>query len=311
MIRYTELTENNREAFRDFLCNEIFERLDEDGVQAIGAFEETEEGETASAGVLVFSAKNDRETTATVHWLYVGASYRGQGIADGLMERMFDLLSFLGEYSLTCNIPEDPEYDDIYRFFEDWGFDFHRVELFGYTLYLEDMEKSPYYEKEGSFSRIVPLSDVSEEEWKRVRNRVSKQLHAKGGDRDRLLQILEADREQLDQVLSCAAEKKGEIEALYLWKAYSSGSSGLVEPVVLVDITGGNERLLLELLSYTAKKLKEEPPDKQLRVICRDGKVERLFKHLFPEERRDVSRRGVFSPENAGHSERKSSGPEN
>ena len=103
----------DREAFRDFLSNEIFERLDEEGVEAIGAFEEEEGGETSSAGVLVFSVKNDQEISASVQWLYVGVSYRGQGISDGLMERMFDLLSFLGEYSLTCNIPEDPEYDGL------------------------------------------------------------------------------------------------------------------------------------------------------------------------------------------------------
>ena len=296
MIRYTELTKNNREAFRDFLCGEIFERLDDEGVEAIGAFEQPEEGETVSAGVLVFSLKNDQEIAASVKWLYVGASYRGQGIADGLMERLFDLLSFLGEYRLTCDIPQDPEYDDVYHFFEDWGFDFDRAELFEYTLYLGDMERSPYYGKERSFSQIVPLKNVSEEKWNRVRKKVRQQLNVKGGDRGRLLQILETNRQQLDQVLSCAALKRREIEALYLWRAYSSGASGLVEPILLVDITGGNELLLLELLSYTAKKLKEEPSDKQLRVICRDGKVERLFKYLFPEEKPDISRRGVFSP---------------
>ena len=235
MIRYTELTENNREAFRGYISEDIFSRLSGQGVKAIGALEETDKGETISAGALVFTVKEEeQEIAASVQWLYVGASYRGQGIADGLMERMFDVLSFLGDYRLTCNIPETLEFDEVLLFFRSWGFDFDRTELFEYSLSIKDILRSPFLEKEIDTSDIAPLTEVRGEEWQRLRKRVKERLKSKDGDRKRLLSFLETDLEELDlfakALTSCfkgfgMAEHKAYVEYTGYHKSPTTGIS--------------------------------------------------------------------------------------
>ncbi|MBQ7563144.1 MAG: GNAT family N-acetyltransferase [Lachnospiraceae bacterium] len=171
MSRYTQLTQRNKEAFSGLTDPDVFILLDDPGTEGIGAV--TEEEEPSSQGIVVFHLMTEGEVSfVRILWFYVGEEYRGRGIGNGMMEHLLDVLSFLGEYYLSVDIPEAPDYDPLLSFFRTWKFFFQDMRMYSYTLSVEEVLQCGYFKEKKPTGQILSIDRLSEQSLQTAMNRL-------------------------------------------------------------------------------------------------------------------------------------------
>jgi GNAT superfamily N-acetyltransferase len=112
------LTEDNKEAFVSYIPPYIYEYISEPDVLALGAYDDDS---SIATGVLV--AQVNRYRLAII-WFYVGESYRRQGFAKEMLERMMYVTGETkGIFAITVDVDAESDNELLLALFTQYGFD--------------------------------------------------------------------------------------------------------------------------------------------------------------------------------------------
>jgi ribosomal protein S18 acetylase RimI-like enzyme len=112
------LSEDNKEAFVSYAPSFIFDDISEPGALALGTYDD----ETSVAtGILVALVNRGY---LEILWLYVGESYRGQGFAKEMLERLMDVTTQESAISaITVDIDAESDSTEALALLNRCGFD--------------------------------------------------------------------------------------------------------------------------------------------------------------------------------------------
>ena len=294
----TPVNRSNMERFRDFISPEAMDLLSVPGGFGLGVL--VSDGERfRSAGVLIFFVKEERNpakkargaakgaggaandprggTKIFLQWLYVGEAFRGQGIADFLMEAFFDSISDTGQVFVA--IPADGAYDGLYLFLQGWGFSFRLQYTFLFQATLGELRKSKSLQKLKKIPGAKPLKELSPIQRKELGRWIS------GRD-------VPADLKRYDEHLSCFLEEGDEILAVFLTEGMNSG---LYVPFLLDRLPATTKKVsVAPLLAYLYRETESLPEDTPMQMLCRTEKSGQILDAFFPDIKPVLTRSGVF-----------------
>jgi ribosomal protein S18 acetylase RimI-like enzyme len=123
----SRVTDDSVNRYKPLLSDDIMEDLLVNNMKAIGALR-YRDGAVYAAGILAYGVEPDRAAESTVlriHWLYVAAEFREQGIADMLLANIIaEGLNAGIDYFTFDFQDEKPETQVFYNLFSDWHFSF-------------------------------------------------------------------------------------------------------------------------------------------------------------------------------------------
>lgn len=240
-ILSTVITANNIDPFRSILTVDLCEDIIKGVKSAVGAVRRSADGLRA-AGVIVFHLDTDlvdENTILHIDWLYVRSSFRGQGVATGLMGELIYKSTELDINLFTASFQGD-ENDPIYRILSDWGF----VLESGYApeLYVRLADRDTDAYPAGNYQcRIEQISTLPEKYLRPIAVQIA-------GGEYQLQHRLPVDimDDYYDRELSCCA-LKGKGQAALLLTHVSSDKD---LHIAYMGCTDGAEDALEELLRY-------------------------------------------------------------
>ena len=279
----TPIRRENREAFANLAPSELLEELGDRGRYGFGAVKEAGKGNLPVA-VLLFDARETEGDAVNIRlrYLYVAPDARGQGVADSLMESLFDLCGEYESFSVVCELPMREEYDGITGFLSGWGFRFDPIELAECTLPLSEIRASGKWGKAGRGPEI-PLTDCSPSLYRETLRDLAGRGEFPPEDLRRM--------ENADLNLSFVLCREKKILALFLVYRYGSG---ILEPILLSAVTPEAVRFLPALLARSLHAADGLPADTPVHIVCRRPEVGQLIDALLPEQIPPIILRGIL-----------------
>lgn len=293
-MKILQLKSNNRELFADMDPLFKLEWVDMPGSFAVVAMDETaKDAEMARAGLIVCSAKTDM---LIIEWLYVSPSYRGQGIADELLELAF-------EYAIKKNLSsvgarfceyEDDDWEWGYakgyfrdRFFNsfqstpgEWLTDVSRLASGGLST-----------NKDAKIYPVTPLSKLSKEEQDSIIAKLEKRNAPS-------LYPLKDKVNTLDAEISVVIKNDDKIEGVLLFKSVTTSTKQLVKDseIKISQVTTlypvsfylGNLQYAVSLIAGSMKRAYSKfSGDTAVRFVLRETNVSGLLNKICPGSKID------------------------
>lgn len=282
----SSIDETNKPVFEKLMPEEQYLLLNRPSVFALGAIWEDEGGKSA-AGTLVFSVEegssDDEEMVAArILWLYIAPEYRGQRVADQLMDAFFGVMDESGiEYAL-CDIPMPEEYNLLCAYLEAWGFHFGMVNRYDLTVELGELSKKKEFQKKQAVA-LHSLQEVPQPAFGRF---VKSVLELPG-----VWQDLPYSLKEYECSVSCVYMDGKNIEGALLVQYAGNG----VLDVVLLRTLINRPALMAGLICYALRAAeKKYAPDTQVRIVCRSEAAVSLLGGLFPDAEPLLVRRGCY-----------------
>ena len=277
-MRVINLTQENIQPFVQLAPLELIDELADAFHFGLGAVAETEDGTAAAVGILLYDVSeeeyqsSDTGNDVWLKWLYVAQDYRQQGIADGLMETFSELLNESGISSAACEAPALAEADLLCEFLEQWGFTFSYQKKYELTMTLEELLTYPFFEETVDAGDVRPIRVLSGLQ-------LRKKLEQLAVHNQRMRELSDPEEwEWIDPDISCAIEKGGQIQSVFLVR---QRVSGVLEPVFLYG-SRENKKEILALLRFAAVQAHlNDPMDTPVRLSGRSEAAARLIGWLF------------------------------
>ena len=275
MFKIVSITRQQKVYFMGMDLLMLMDRMDLDGISALGAIIEDEEThEPEPAGLMVYS---EGKQGYTIHWLFVDALYRFRGIGSELLAAVFRAsnrkgypvvnayLPFLPERELFCAHEERYLKEHLFRRKKtlpgEWHSDVKTVNAVFESLKLPD-------------SRVTPLSGLPD------------------GERKNILKTLKSVS-AIDPELSIVLHKEGRSKGVLLVE-----TTEVTDPIFQDDeIIPCNRRVLypmqldcgseLEAVQLAAEACRvaarKYPGDTEICVISRKPSMSGFYNRLMPE----------------------------
>ena len=218
----TRITPDNVEAFYNLIPDEHYDDILVGRKNAIGAVR-LENGKTTTAGVAVYSVRQDLVTYLRIEWIYVAEDFRQHGIGNLLMAKLFETGFSLDDCTLLLNVnmpdttdDEDREsFDLLANYLDSWKFDFDVTTGSNFFVRVSDTKNNVFIK--GTISGVNSLAEMGKDA-ERLTRRFFDKL---GSDYDET--VSETPFSFFDPDVSCGLVEDGELKALLLLHRFENG----------------------------------------------------------------------------------------
>ena len=232
-----------------------------------------EDGGDVPAGILVGSISSSR---ITIEWMCVAPELRGQGIGDGLLDKVFEIANSKGFEEVAVRFLNDSDIGKVEENAVDyftnqmfWEDEYHPGE---WDIFSSSISEYPYFQEGGKNPEVVSLDEIDY-------NHVLKAIDTLGTKEDAMsLYDITKCNAKYDKKLSAGIFREDKLCGLLLCLS----TEYTCYPVFLYAENEKDCKAMLRKASKNAERLL--PEDGNIRIIAADDAAGDLAETIFPNE---------------------------